>query len=937
MHCIQPMFSQSELDYADLYVFVTDMNLERRGFHRKYYNGLPPADLARAAWSVYQDHVLKRIGEQQRRERDEAASGASISSMNSDETEVAECKTGSKSHNRGEIPDPTAATCKNMEEKQIKSVGPGEHIKFVTLVKDLQLRGTPVGSVQWDEQLRIPVFTSTRRDNVTLHGLFFLCPQGRPLDPRRYPIEVPTWRDFEESVLFTTVPLTKHVPERSSSGYVNLLKVNTKQTKFGSSDAGMDNFDLHNDKTVPMEGRIVSHWKFSAHPLRLRVVAPQTPVPDGAVRLAPDGLALRVHRANPHFFAPPEDDIIISQQKSGIVPSTARENGLGASNTHDIEAAGVSSDAYIQHRRSHNFDRNTVDQLSGARSVLLYRPFFFVDDWTVLRRQLMLLSNDMDFPDPPAKLELTMISLGRMRIFKMIEMSMKMISDMNFVSDGDLDEIRRYLSDEYIFRFILMQAIGVAHTILSFMAFKNDVGFWKGRESVAGLSSRTILFNAFASTVIFLYLADYSTSFFLLATSFYSAYNDLWKVTIVCKIRWRRVSSDTQRPEQRQRNNLFERLLGLVGLERGGYSVAERRTAALDSTAMDMLMLAISPLVVGFALYSLIYDKHKSWYSWIVESLANGIYVFGFIFMTPQLFINYKLKSVAHMPWKVMMYKFFSTFIDDVFSFLVAMPTSHRVACFRDDLIFLIFLYQRWCYPVDKKRANEYGYAYDDGDDSNKISLSESSSDNSSSDDHPRNDNVRTAGVERLEKERNLNNHSIDNLQKEHGIRKARLESPEPEGNSTVPNETGLKPFIKRATGVPQYRTVEELRTGLERQDPLLLKVLRDHPDGLASLAKGSAIAAKILEFGDNSLLQSLLEFVQLGVDAEIFEQERQRETTAVLSEAEKAGISPEIIAIEYQKLVRRRAEQRNFSADKKGPSSSRVNKEELQSLEHID
>ena len=66
-------------------------------------------------------------------------------------------------------------------------------------------------------------------------------------------------------------------------------------------------------------------------------------------------------------------------------------------------------------------------------------------------------------------------------------------------------------------------------------------------------------------------------------------------------------------------------------------------------------------------------------------------------------------------------------------------------------------------------------------------------------------------------------------------------------------------------------------------------------------------------------------------------EQERQRKTTAVLSEAEKAGISPNIIAIEYQKLVRRRVEQRNFTADKKKPSSSKVDKEELQSLEHID
>ena len=41
------------------------------------------------------------------------------------------------------------------------------------------------------------------------------------------------------------------------------------------------------------------------------------------------------------------------------------------------------------------------------------------------------------------------------------------------------------------------------------------------------------------------------------------------------------------------------------------------------------------------------------------------------------------------------------------------MPTAHRVACLRDDAVFIVFLYQRWCYPVDKKRANEYGIAYE--------------------------------------------------------------------------------------------------------------------------------------------------------------------------------------------------------------------------------
>ena len=60
------------------------------------------------------------------------------------------------------------------------------------------------------------------------------------------------------------------------------------------------------------------------------------------------------------------------------------------------------------------------------------------------------------------------------------------------------------------------------------------------------------------------------------------------------------------------------------------------------------------------------------------------------------------------------MYKAFNTFIDDVFAFIITMPTAHRLACFRDDIIFLIYLYQRWLYPVDKARVNEYGQVFEE-------------------------------------------------------------------------------------------------------------------------------------------------------------------------------------------------------------------------------
>jgi hypothetical protein len=89
---------------------------------------------------------------------------------------------------------------------------------------------------------------------------------------------------------------------------------------------------------------------------------------------------------------------------------------------------------------------------------------------------------------------------------------------------------------------------------------------------------------------------------------------------------------------------------------------------------------------------------------------------FGFIMMTPQLFINYKLKSVAHLPWRMMTYKALNTFIDDIFAFIIKMPTLYRIGCFRDDIIFFIYLYQKWIYPVDKKRTNEFGTTGEDLD-----------------------------------------------------------------------------------------------------------------------------------------------------------------------------------------------------------------------------
>lgn len=72
------------------------------------------------------------------------------------------------------------------------------------------------------------------------------------------------------------------------------------------------------------------------------------------------------------------------------------------------------------------------------------------------------------------------------------------------------------------------------------------------------------------------------------------------------------------------------------------------------------------------------------------------IFVLGFVMMTPQLYINYKLKSVDHLPWKTLIYRFISTIIDDIFVFMIDLPWLQRMFSFRDGnlcaIIQMLFL-----------------------------------------------------------------------------------------------------------------------------------------------------------------------------------------------------------------------------------------------------
>ncbi|VDP96697.1 unnamed protein product [Trichobilharzia regenti] len=107
--------------------------------------------------------------------------------------------------------------------------------------------------------------------------------------------------------------------------------------------------------------------------------------------------------------------------------------------------------------------------------------------------------------------------------------------------------------------------------------------------------------------------------------------------------------------------------------------------------AFRYLSWMLFPLLTAYCGYSLIYEEHRGWYSWILSVSYGFLLTFGFIMMTPQLFINYKMKSVAHLPWRMLTYKALNTFIDDLFAFVIRMPTLYRLGCLRDGKITYLY------------------------------------------------------------------------------------------------------------------------------------------------------------------------------------------------------------------------------------------------------
>lgn len=347
------------------------------------------------------------------------------------------------------------------------------------------------------------------------------------------------------------------------------------------------------------------------------------------------------------------------------------------------------------------------------------------DTVTSLPLRISFDRNDMEHKRIATTATAGGISPARWRLLSHLSKALETQKELGF-DDSDIDEIKRLIADTNITLLTITMLASALHLLFEFLTFKSEVSFWQKNKDLTGLSVRSLFLDMVGQTIILFYLIEQQSSLLTTIPSGIGCLIALWKCERAAGLRFVKAKLNSKaswfnwlprvltgyelratRLDTRTAPNSDETCT------KDDQMVAKDRlinmTIEADRLATKYLGAILLPLAWSYAIYSLLYKEHKSWYSWMITSLASTVYALGFVLMTPQLFLNWKLKSVAHLPWRVLVYKSLNTFIDDLFSFIIRMPTMARISCFRDDVVFFIYLYQRWLYPVDANRPIEGG------------------------------------------------------------------------------------------------------------------------------------------------------------------------------------------------------------------------------------
>lgn len=234
-----------------------------------------------------------------------------------------------------------------------------------------------------------------------------------------------------------------------------------------------------------------------------------------------------------------------------------------------------------------------------------YSPHVYWNEFWILRDYLIPLNETV--VEQTIFFTVEPLSSWKAQMMSSMDNSFMLQEQWGMSSSGESDEVKRIFLEGNPYFLALTVVVSLLHSVLDVLAFKSDIGFWKDNKSMKGLSARSVMLNAFCQLIISLYLLDNETSTVVLLSSFAGTAIEFWKITKAMDV------------------SVVASWPYLSVKDRASY--AESDTDKHDREAMKYLSYLLYPLAGGYAIYSLLYETHKSWYSFCLSTLVGAIYL----------------------------------------------------------------------------------------------------------------------------------------------------------------------------------------------------------------------------------------------------------------------------------------------------------------------
>lgn len=262
-------------------------------------------------------------------------------------------------------------------------------------------------------------------------------------------------------------------------------------------------------------------------------------------------------------------------------------------------------------------------------------PLLWPNTFFQLRKDMTELNSTVPVKELPINVQLSTISNWKMSLMASMDYGMKDTArkaalGQSTAGGGDGSEfemIKEILLDSNIYLLGTTAVVSVLHMIFELLAFKSDVGHWRKKKDNVGVSVRTILSNLVMQSIIFLYLLDNNenTSWMILFGQGMGIAIEAWKITKTVNVRLREPQPGSFLRGKLPYTVVFE--------DKHKLSDTEEKTEEYDRIAFKYMGMIAVPLLLAYAVYSLYYESHKSWYSFIITTLVGSVYAYGFLMM----------------------------------------------------------------------------------------------------------------------------------------------------------------------------------------------------------------------------------------------------------------------------------------------------------------